>query len=105
MEETFRLIADQIESNGLAGVLSAGIMLTGGGSALDGTVDLAQQVFNAPAQVGKVYNCVGISTKKEGARFAAVIGAIRYVADQQRAEPQKCGRIKDWLKKIWGSAS
>lgn len=104
MEETFRLIADQIEANGLAGVLSAGIVLTGGGSALGGTVDLAQQVFNAPAQIGKVTNCVGISTKKEGARFAAVIGAVRYVADQKNAEPQKGGPLKEWFKKLWSGS-
>lgn len=105
MEETFRLIADQIEANGLAGVLSAGIILTGGGSALEGAVDLAQQVFNAPAQIGKVTDCVGISTKKEGARFAAVIGAVRYVADQQRAQPEKRGRMSQWVSKLWGSGS
>ena len=105
MEETFRLIAEQIESNGLAGVLSAGILLTGGGSALDGAVDLAQQVFNAPAQVGKVYNCVGMSTKKEGARFAAVIGAVRYVADQKSAEPKKQSRLHQLFSKLWSGHS
>lgn len=101
MEETFQLIAEQIEANGLAGVLSAGIILTGGGSALEGSVDLAQQIFNAPAQIGRVYDCIGVSTKKEGARFAAVIGAIRYVADQKNAEPQKGGPVRVWLKKLW----
>ncbi|HKL22105.1 MAG TPA: cell division protein FtsA, partial [Tichowtungia sp.] len=105
MEETFRLIADQIESNGLSGVLSAGIVLTGGGSALGGTVDLAQQVFNAPAQIGKVTNCIGLSTKKEGARFSAVIGAVRYVADQQSAEPKRAGPVKEWFRKLWGGSS
>jgi cell division protein FtsA len=105
MEETFRLIEEQIESNGLAGVLSAGIILTGGGSALEGGVDLAQQVFNAPAQIGKVYNCVGISTKKEGARFAAVIGAVRYVADQQADKPKPQGKLKQWISKVWGGSN
>jgi len=105
MEETFRLIADQIESNGLAGVLNAGIVLTGGGSALDGAVDLAQQVFNAPAQIGKVCDCVGVSTKNEGARFAAVIGAVRYVADQKSAEPEKASRLRQWFSKLWGGRS
>lgn len=105
MEETFRLIAEQIESNGLAGVLSAGIILTGGGSALEGIVDLAQQVFNAPAQIGKVYNCVGVSTKKEGARFAAVIGAVRYVADRQSAEPKQPGRLLQFFSKLWSGSN
>ncbi|MBC8206126.1 MAG: cell division protein FtsA [Kiritimatiellales bacterium] len=102
MKETFRLIADQIEDNGLSGVLNAGVVLTGGGSALDGAVDLAQQVFNAPAQIGKIYDCVGVSTKKEGARFAAVIGAVRYAADQQSAAPKEASRLRQWFSKLWG---
>ncbi len=105
MEETYRLIADQIEANGLSGVLSAGIVLTGGGSALEGAVDLAQQVFNAPAQIGKVYDCVGISTKKEGARFAAVIGAVRYAGEQLADQPQEASRLSQWFKKLWGGRS
>ncbi len=102
MEETFRLIAEQIDANGLSGVLSAGVVLTGGGSALEGAVDLAQQVFNAPAQIGKVYDCVGISTKKEGARFAAVIGAVRYAAEQQAANPEETSRLRQWFSSLWG---
>lgn len=102
MEETFLLIADQIEAAGLTGVLSAGIILTGGGSALEGAVDLAQQVFNAPAQIGKVADCVGISTRKEGARFASVIGAVRYAAEQMTREPENSRPLRGWFAKLWG---
>ena len=104
MEETFRLISDQIEESGLSGVLSAGVMLVGGGSALEGVSDLAQQVFNAPAQMGHVQDCVGLSTKKEGARFAAVVGAIRYAALQMEDEPQIQGRMREWFLKVWGGS-
>jgi len=79
-------------------------VLTGGGSALEGAVDLAQQVFNAPAQIGKVYDCVGVSTKKEGARFAAVIGAVRYAADQKSAEPKEASRLNQWFTKLWSGS-
>ncbi len=103
MEETFRLIADQLEANGLSSMLSAGIILTGGGSALDGAVDLAQQVFNAPAQIGKITDCVGISTKKEGARFAAVLGAVRYAVEKRDAEPEETSRLHQWFSKLWGA--
>ncbi|QHI70093.1 cell division protein FtsA [Tichowtungia aerotolerans] len=104
MEETFRLIADQIEAAGLSGVLSAGVLLTGGGSALEGAVDLAQQVFNAPAQIGKMADCVGISTKKEGARFASALGAVRYAADQMVKEPEDTTPLRGWFSKLWGGS-
>ena len=100
MEETFQLIADQIEEHRLSGVLSAGIILTGGGSAMEGAADLARQVFNAPAQVGKVHECIGLSTKREGARFASVLGCIRYAASQVQEVPKS--KMPRWLSKIWG---
>jgi len=102
MEETFRLIADQIEEHGLSGVLSAGILLTGGGSAMEGAADLARQVFNAPAQVGKVQECIGLSTKREGARFASVLGCIRYAASQMQDLPKNRTPVHQWFSKLWG---
>ena len=105
MEETFRLIGEQIENAGLSGVLSAEVVLAGGGSALEGAVDLAQQVFNAPAQIGKVIDCVGISTRKEGARFAAVLGAVRYAAEQRPVKAEEASRLRFWFTKMWGGTN
>lgn len=102
MEETFRLIAEKMEQGGLVEGLSGGVILTGGGSALNGTVDLAQQVFNAPAQIGRVVDCIGLSTKQEGARFAAAIGCVRYAAAQRAAEPERRRRVREWFGRMWG---
>jgi len=102
MEETFRLIADALEEKGLSGVLSAGILLTGGGSALAGAADLARQVFNTPAQVGKVQESIGLSTKREGARFASVLGCVRYAASQTETEPKHRNAFYRWISKLWG---
>jgi len=104
MEETFRLVADQIEEHGLSGVLSAGIILTGGGSAMEGAADLARQVFNAPAQVGKVQESIGLSTKREGARFAAVLGCVRYAASQMQDVPKNRTPLHKWFSKLWGGS-
>lgn len=102
MEELFRLIAESIEEVGLSGQLHAGIVLTGGGSALEGITDLAQQVFNAPAQIGRVYDCVGLSTKQEGLRFAAAIGCVRFAASQIKPEPPIRAAWRIWFSKLWG---
>jgi cell division protein FtsA len=105
MEEIFKLIADRIDSEGLSGLLSAGVILTGGGSAMEGISDLAQQVFNAPCQTGRVYDCVGLSTKQEGARFAAAIGCVRYAASQIQPEQPIRAAWKVWLSKLWGGGA
>lgn len=105
MEEIFKLIAEKIEDDGLSGQLSAGVILTGGGSAMEGITDLAQQVFNAPCQVGRIHDCVGLSTKQEGARFAAAIGCVRYAASQMKPELPIRAAWRTWLSKLWGGAS
>jgi len=102
MEEIFKLISDKIEQDGLSGQLNAGVVLTGGGSAMEGITDLAQQVFNAPCQVGRIYDCVGLSTKQEGARFAAAIGCVRYAASQIKPELPVRAAWKVWFSKLWG---
>ena len=102
MEETFRLIAEQIEEQGLSGVLSAGVLLTGGGSAIEGAADLARQVFNAPAQIGKVQEVIGLSTQREGARFSAVLGCVRYAASQLQELPKERTFLHQWFSKFWG---
>lgn len=105
IEEIFKLIAEKIEGEGRAGMLSAGVILTGGGSAMKGIADLAQQVFNAPCQVGRIHDCVGLSTKQEGARFAAAIGCVRYAAGQMKPDTPIRAAWKVWLSKLWGGES
>ncbi|MDD3276049.1 MAG: cell division protein FtsA [Kiritimatiellales bacterium] len=102
IEEMFKLIADKIEHDGLSGQLNAGVILTGGGTAMEGIADLAQQVFNAPCQIGRIYDCVGLSTKQEGARFAAAIGCVRYAASQIKPADPIRTVWKVWLSKLWG---
>lgn len=102
VEEIFKLINDKIEQEGLSGQLNAGVILTGGGSAMEGITDLAQQVFNAPCQIGRIYDCVGLSTKQEGARFAAAIGCINFAASQIKPEAPIQAAWKRWFSKLWG---
>jgi cell division protein FtsA len=102
MEETFLLIAEQIEEQGFSGVLNAGILLTGGGSAMEGAADLARQVFNAPAHIGRVRDCTGLATKREGARFSSVLGCVRYAASQLDDEPKSKMGLSGWFSTLWG---
>lgn len=102
VEETFRLIAEKMEQAGCLSTLGGGVLLTGGASALTGTVDAAQQVFNAPVQVGRVLDCVGLSTKKEGVRFAAPLGCIRYAVARRAEEPPQRKALRRWFDRVWG---
>lgn len=51
-EEVLSHVADEIRESGWETQLSSGIVLTGGGSLLDGMVEIAEQVFDAPVRLG-----------------------------------------------------
>src|ERR671939_1146360 len=51
-EEVLSHVADEIREAGWEGQLSSGVVLTGGGALLNGMVEVAEQVFDAPVRLG-----------------------------------------------------
>ncbi|HEX8684963.1 MAG TPA: cell division protein FtsA, partial [Pyrinomonadaceae bacterium] len=51
-EEVLSHVADEIREAGWEGQLSSGVVLTGGGALLNGMVETAEQVFDAPVRLG-----------------------------------------------------
>jgi cell division protein FtsA len=51
-EEVLSHVADEIREAGWEGQLSSGVVLTGGGSLLNGMAEIAEQVFDAPVRLG-----------------------------------------------------
>lgn len=51
-EEVLSHVADEIRDSGWAGQISSGVVLTGGGALLNGMVEIAEQVFDAPVRLG-----------------------------------------------------
>jgi cell division protein FtsA len=52
MEEILEIVAMEIKRSGYQKHLSAGVVLTGGGSLIKGTADLAREVLNMPVKIG-----------------------------------------------------
>lgn len=50
--ELLSLIRDEIKRHGLGSDMVAGLVLTGGGSLLDGMIDLSRQILGMPARLG-----------------------------------------------------
>jgi cell division protein FtsA len=51
-EEVLMHVADEIKESGWERQLSSGVVVTGGGALLDGMVEVAEQVFDAPVRIG-----------------------------------------------------
>ena len=66
LDEILGIAYEKLEEAGLLDRLGAGIVLTGGGAALPGTLELARSVFNLPVRLGE-----------PGARLAGMVDAVR----------------------------
>ncbi len=83
MEEIFDLVQREISTAGYAGKLSAGIVLTGGAAAMQGTAELASDVFGTGVRVGvPTENLTGLSDSVEAPRFSTAVGLAQYGASR-----------------------
>jgi cell division protein FtsA len=79
-EEVFTLLNEEICRAGFDRVLNAGIVLTGGGSLLPGTVEVAEQVFALPVRHGVPQGVEGLVDPVAGPAHATVLGLALYGA-------------------------
>ncbi|MDH3981359.1 MAG: cell division protein FtsA [Kiritimatiellaceae bacterium] len=103
MDEIFNLVKDEIERQSSNVPLSAGVLLTGGGSFLNGARDLGQKIFNVPCTHGKPFEVHGLPSSKQGPLYAAHIGAIRYAASLNKVV-EKPSFGKKMIRFFWGGA-
>lgn len=99
MDEVFRLIRSQFDRQSLISQLGAGVVLVGGGSYMDGIIELAQHVLGVPCRFGKPINVSGITSATEGREYAAPLGMLRYAQRELRAGAGG-GGIGGFLKKM-----
>jgi cell division protein FtsA len=80
VEEIFTLIRKEIRRSGCEEMLGAGIVLTGGGSRLDGLSELGERVFQLPVRRGGPIGVGGMVELVGGPAFATAVGLLRYGA-------------------------
>ncbi len=104
MKEIFEMVDAELIRSGKKGLLSGGIVLTGGGSLLDGTLALAEDVFGLPVRMGVPEGVQGFQDRVGGPEFATALGLIAYGARYGGATHSSKGegsglfaRLKDWI--------
>ncbi|HXY31347.1 MAG TPA: cell division protein FtsA [Gemmatimonadaceae bacterium] len=86
MDEIFGLVNERIAAAGFIGRLPAGIVLSGGASAIEGAVELSSDVFGIGTRVGSPAASVGgLSDAVESPRFATATGLVLYGAQRMAA--------------------
>jgi cell division protein FtsA len=107
MEEIFELVNQNLNDSGLADLLGAGIVLTGGGSIMEGTVELAERVFGMPIRLGVPRWIGGLTDLVTSPLYATSVGLALYGSKnlhQTRFKVQDSNifkkvlvRMKEWL--------
>jgi cell division protein FtsA len=81
MDEIFDLVQRDVSAAGFASKLSAGVVITGGAAAMQGSAELASDVFGTGVRVGTPSEQVGgLSDSVDASRFATVVGLAQYGA-------------------------
>ncbi len=110
MRETFELLGAQLRAAS-AGMLPAGIILTGGGSQLAGAAELGREVLEMPVRVAGPSGVSGLVETLLNPTYATAIGLLQWGAaslgasDPLRYESAPAmgglGRIRDALRSIF----
>lgn len=95
MRELFSIIDNELRQAGFKNKIKAGIVLTGGGSLLKGSKELAEEVFGLPARIGIPLELgSGLSTEIESPEFATVGGLIKGIPGSPSEETAKTFKLK-----------
>lgn len=83
MEEILFRIDEKLELSGYKRKIPAGIVLTGGGALLEGTEELAEQIFGLPTRIGTPQNLnAGFVDMVNNPKFATAVGLLFYGAEK-----------------------
>lgn len=80
MEEVFTLVHRELIRSGFDEFLAGGVVLTGGSVLLEGTEELAEQIFNLPVRVGYPTEVGGLVDVVNSPAFATGVGLVLYGA-------------------------
>jgi len=86
VEEIFSLILQEIKRSGYDGLLPAGLVLTGGVSALSGMKHIAGEVLNMPVRIAQPENLSGLVDRLNSPAYSTSVGLLRWILSMQEQD-------------------
>ena len=102
LEETFELIAHDLDQARLLDYLRAGVVICGGGARIEGIQRLAERVFQTPAMLGRTNSISGLKSALDQPEFATAIGLVKYGSFHQKKASGE-GTLARALRATFGS--
>jgi cell division protein FtsA len=106
-EEIFHQLWDEIRRAGYEQSLHSGIVLTGGGSILDGIPEIADQIFDLPIRRGCPVGVGGLTDHINSPAFATGVGLVLYAHRVQKMELERSpgvgviSRVAAWSRDLF----
>ena len=112
MNEILGMVKEQLSKKGYLRMLGGGVVLTGGGSLVPGTVDLAQDVFGLPARLGYPASLGGLVEEYSSPIYSTAVGLVMYGSEARDRGVLEGGRrsanargtvdrLRNWLKEFF----
>jgi cell division protein FtsA len=102
MEEILALSYREVKKTDYWDLLAAGLVLTGGGGLLRGTLALAEHLFNLPAKYGVPSGSVGFDEQVRTPECATAVGLVNY-AYRRAASPSSVFGGRHLFERVTGT--
>ena len=102
MEEIFSLVHRELRRTDYADLLAAGVVITGGGAMLEGTVELAEQVFGMPTSLGIPKGVTGLADSVNQPIYATGVGLVMFGMHHRHRKGAIGGNGDDFFESILG---
>jgi len=100
-EEIFSLVLREIKKTNYSDLLVAGVVLTGGGSLMEGMIELAEQIFDMPVKKGIPQGFSGLVDLVSTPIHSTGVGLILYGLEQLKEGKSKGGsKEKGWFRRM-----
>lgn len=108
VEELMEFVHSELRRSGFGDVLSSGVVLTGGSSAMPGMVELGEEIFHMPVRLGVPRYAGGLSDVVQNPRFSTAYGLLVEAHKQLKRghkvqEPKNVkdvfSRMRSWFEK------
>ncbi|MDQ7063921.1 MAG: cell division protein FtsA [candidate division KSB1 bacterium] len=83
MEEILMLAYNEVKKSDYIHLMTAGVVLTGGGAMLPGAVELAEEIFQMPVKLGLPQRIESVSDEVQKPSHATGVGLILYGLENQ----------------------
>ncbi|HEV8482023.1 MAG TPA: cell division protein FtsA [Blastocatellia bacterium] len=100
-EEIFSHAAEEVQRAGFERQILSSVVLTGGGSLMDGVVEIAEQILDLPARHGLPDFVGGLTGEIDSPAYATVVGTLLYGFHKQMNQ-KRIHSLKDGAPKAAG---